>query len=126
MKRLMVGTLLAAALLAAPAAAHAEGYGYLCDILLFPGSGAKGNFGTLWTSIYSGPSCTGTVVSSGYVCTQGATDTTNCPTYAQYSEMQFNTLFKVAQGALDAGSKVYVYTAGTNGVYALTFYAPGF
>lgn len=83
MKKLIIGTALALlSLIAVENRAHAAGgNGYVCSVRQDPFPSVLGQYGNIYVTLYSGPSCTGTYVSSNTFCSTGSNAPTQCSGY---------------------------------------------
>ena len=78
-------TILLALLLGTAQAQASTANGYICSAVHDPSSGSLGNAGYIYASVFSGPSCTGSQVASGYFCSTGATSSTCGRIYSEAS-----------------------------------------
>jgi hypothetical protein len=103
---MVVGTLLG---FLNPSKAEANKTGYICILEYWPAKSVQGNHGMIYTTIYSGPQCTGAW--QGYVVfwSAGATST-YCPTYTLPSEAQILAMLNTLELAAVNSQKVILDT----------------
>lgn len=116
--------LLGGVLLAAPARANLyEVDGYVCSAAYIPADGSginpadnKGRIGYVTFDVYSGPHCSGRLVTTGYFCSVGATSRNDCYPFSQLAETAALTQKEatlINQGA--RGHQITVYSARKDG-----------
>lgn len=83
------------------------GIDYACEVFLLPPgfSPGRGSFGSLVVLFYTAPNCTGELVGSGDVFSQGATDENASPSFL-VSEAMLHTYFLMLQRAAGTGQRV--------------------
>ncbi len=114
-KWLLVVSLVAGSAVAAPRMASAAGPGFFCNVQLVTGSSSLGTSGYVVLSITSGASCGGTFLSSGFICSAGATtsDCTGSGVGMKLTMDQLVAMFAAIHDAELANEKVfYVITPG--------------
>ena len=107
----------------AAAAQTAEQHGYICSAAYVPTDGSgmsptlnKGRLGYVTFDVYSGPECTGRMLSTGYFCSSGATSSKDCYPFSQIGNaaaLAQKEATLLAQGA--RGHQVTVYRRDPNG-----------
>jgi hypothetical protein len=114
-------------LVGASRTAHADGSGYVCDIVDLEQATSVaqglGNFGAIWFDIYSGKSCSGNYVFGGYTCTTGSTSTVCGPMLLSQPELM-NMSAKLQRAQL-ANQNLYVWTS-SRGMYQLLYNPAGY
>jgi hypothetical protein len=112
-------------LVAAPRLAHANsGFAYICSTVWYPGSGISGTSGVIWSTFYSGPSCSGSYLASADICSNGATSSA-CELGYLHSSEQMNALWGSLTRASVANEKVW-FNVSYIGLTSLTFYSGGY
>jgi hypothetical protein len=107
-------------------AAHASGYGYVCSMYDYtPNFVGYGNYGGVIVNVYSGPSCTGNYVTSGYICSLGAT-LTPCNGSWLRDELQMLSMSTKLQQAASANERIFFQTDSGGYLYNFLFYAGGY
>jgi hypothetical protein len=87
---------------------------YICNTNYFPGSGARGTEGYVYFNLYSAPNCTGSFVSTRYLCSTGATST-SCISNSSYwfERAGLLAMFSEMTRAADVGQGYSVAATGT-------------
>jgi hypothetical protein len=125
-KKTAIGIVFGALLLVgASRAAHASGYGYICNTEDYTPSSSVGNFGAVVANIYSGPSCTGSYLNGGFYCSTGASSGL-CSLTWLLDEPQLMNLSAKLQRAAIANQKVFFATDGYGNLSSIYFYAAGY
>jgi hypothetical protein len=107
-----MGLVLAGGLLASRSASATTNY--VCEAWRFPSgyNTGQGSYGAVVASFYSGPSCTGSVVSMLWFCSTNATSSvcalpaTCGGAGALYTEEELNTLIQMLRSAAAGNQKV--------------------